>query len=107
MLDMMGLWQLAELADHQGAMVGGSLLRPGRPDQVLSLTNCSGVWGCAFENWGVMQGWRKLHAREWDRDWLCYDVQQDRQEQKPLPLESCADLVDEAVRRFKGFPGRH
>ncbi len=107
MLDMMGLWQLAELADHQGAMVGGSLLRPGRPDQVLSLTNCSGVWGCAFENWGVMQGWRKLHAREWDRDWLCYDVQQDRQEQNPLPLESCADLVDEAVRRFKGLPGRH
>jgi hypothetical protein len=106
LLDMMGLWGAPELADHQQAMVGGSLLRPGRPDRVLSLANCSGVWGCAFENWGVMHGWRKLHAREWDRDWLCYDVQQDPGELSALPLESCADLVEVAVQRFKGLPGR-
>lgn len=106
-LDLLGLWQHPQLARHQEPMVGESLLRARKADPILSLTNCAGVWGCAFENWGVMQGWRKVHAREWDPDWLCFDVQKDRDELHPLLNESCADLVAEAQRRFGGLPGRH
>jgi hypothetical protein len=87
-------------------MVGGSLLRPGRPESILALTNCTGVWGCAFENWGVMRGRKKLHAREWDEDWLCYDTLADPEELSPLPLSACADLRAEAERRFQHLPGK-
>ena len=106
LLDLMGLWQHPQLAAYQGAMVGDSLLRPTRDDRIVSLTNCAGVWGCAFENWGVMRGFRKVHAREWDQDWLCFDVASDRDELNPLANESCADLIAEAQRRFGSLPGR-
>jgi hypothetical protein len=53
-----------------------------------------------------MRGWRKLHAREWDASWLCYDVRADPVELKPLPLGSCADLAADAERIYGGLPGK-
>ena len=89
-------------------MVGRSLLRPLTHTPVLALSNCSGVWGCAFENWGVMHESHKLHAREWDADWLCYDVARDPDELAPLPLSepSCAALRAEAERIYEHLPGK-
>jgi glucan phosphoethanolaminetransferase (alkaline phosphatase superfamily) len=106
MLDLMGLWDEPSWASFREAMVGQSLIRSGRVESSTVLTNCSGVWGCAFENWGIMRGFRKLHAREWDADWLCYDVRADPEERAPLPAGDCADLRAEAERHFGHLPGR-
>jgi glucan phosphoethanolaminetransferase (alkaline phosphatase superfamily) len=108
MLDLMGLWDEPQLARFREKMVGGSLLRPGRSLTTLAMTNCSGVWGCAFENWGVMRGFRKVHAREWDKEWLCYDVQSDPSEMSPIPLSDpgCAALASRADEVFGALPGR-
>ena len=106
LLELFGLLDAPQIASFRQAMIGWSLLRPGRPDETIEMTNCTGVWGCAFENWGVMRGWRKVHAREWDTSWLCYDVKADPEELTPLSLESCRDLVDEAERIYGGLPGR-
>lgn len=106
LLDLMGLWDAPGVVPYRKVMVGGSLLRSGRPLRTLAMTNCSGVWGCAFENWGVMRGTRKLHAREWDKQWLCYDVARDALETSPLPLSECADLLKDAERIFRRMPGR-
>jgi arylsulfatase A-like enzyme len=106
LLDLMGLWDASEIAPYRKSMIGGSLLTADRPLGVLSLTNCAGVWGCAFENWGVMHGTRKVHAREWDKEWLCYDVAQDPSERAPLALAACADLVAKADQVFGRMPGR-
>jgi len=108
MLDLLGLWDEPGVAPFRARMVGGSLLRPGRPLATLALSNCSGVWGCAFENWGVMRGTRKLHAREWDADWLCHDVVADPSELRPSPPDdaACAALRREALARFGALPGR-
>jgi hypothetical protein len=72
----------------------------------VTLTNCTGVWGCAFENWGLMRGWRKVLAREWDRSWLCYDLRADPDETQPLGPEACGDLMSEADRIYGRLPGR-
>lgn len=106
MLDLMGLWEVPAWADHQAAIEGQSLLRPGKGEPLRVLTNCSGVWGCAFENYGVMRGFRKLHAREWDADWLCYDVKADPDERSPLPAEQCRDLRRVADETFGHLPGK-
>ncbi|MBI4699933.1 MAG: sulfatase-like hydrolase/transferase [Deltaproteobacteria bacterium] len=106
-LDLLGLWDCPEIGAWRAAMAGGSLLRPGRPERVMALSNCAGVWGCAFENWGVMLGWRKLAAREGDTSWSCYDARVDPAERTSLDLGRCADLVTEAERIFGGLPGRH
>jgi arylsulfatase A-like enzyme len=105
-LDLMGLWDAAELATHRSAMVGSSLLRSHSDPQPVALTNCAGIWGCAFQNWGVMRGSTKVLAREWDSDWLCYDVSRDRQELNPLSSPTCDELAREAERLHGGLPGR-
>jgi arylsulfatase A-like enzyme len=106
LLDLMGLWRVDAWADHQAKMEGRSLLRPSDAEPVHVLTNCSGVWGCAFENYGVMQGFRKLHAREWDPDWLCYDLKSDPEERSPLPADQCLDLRRVADETFGHLPGK-
>ena len=106
LLDLMGLWEVEAWSEHQEAIEGRSLLEHGHDDVTRVLTNCSGVWGCAFENYGVMRGFRKLHAREWDHDWLCYDVRADPEERAPLPPEACLDLRRTADETFGHLPGK-
>jgi glucan phosphoethanolaminetransferase (alkaline phosphatase superfamily) len=109
-LDLLGIWDAAEVAAYRAHMVGGSLLRPvasrREKDPILAMTNCAGVWGCAFENWGVMQGRRKLFAREWDQTWLCYDTEADPKELDPLPIEQCEELRREAETLYRHLPGK-
>lgn len=105
LLDLMGLWGAPEVAGWAEQMVGESWLRAPGPRPVLRLTNCSGVWGCAFQNWGVAQGTRKLIAREWDASWLCYDVAKDPFEKTDLGGDACAELRSVAEETFGGMPG--
>ncbi len=105
-LDLLGLWDAPELAEYSKSMPGDSWLRAPRtaPD-TLSVSNCSGVWGCAFRNWGAIRGTQKVIAREWDSEWRCYDVATDPEEKHDLGPEACADLAAVAEATNGGFPG--
>jgi glucan phosphoethanolaminetransferase (alkaline phosphatase superfamily) len=103
-LDLLGLWDAPELARFRASLVGSSLLRKGRAEPALELTNCSGIWGCAFRNWGMMKGSRKLEAREWDRAWHCYDVLDDPREERDLGPAACGELPSLAARAYGGLP---
>ena len=103
-LDLLGLWDAPELARFRASLVGSSLLRKGRTEPALELTNCSGIWGCAFRNWGMMKGSRKLEAREWDRAWHCYDVLDDPREEHDLGPAACGELPSLAARAYGGLP---
>ena len=72
--------------------------------EALPLSNCAGVWSCAFENWGIMQGPRKLEARSWDTGYHCYDVEADPYERNPA--EDCSDLLQVAQKQFGRLPGK-
>lgn len=104
-LDMLGLEDEPSFADHYAPMVGRSLLRPIERTEPIALTNCAGVWGCAFRNWGMMSGSRKLEAREWDTAWHCYDVLDDPREQNDLGPSACGDLASRAEALHGGLPG--
>lgn len=103
-LDLLGLWEEPQLSRHREPMVGQSWLRPHRPGTTLALTNCSGIWGCAFANWGMMRGTMKLEAREWDQSWHCYDVAEDPGEKNDLGPDACGDLVELADELYGGLP---
>ncbi len=108
LLDLMGLLDAPELAPYRRDMVGRSWIRPldeSKPLPALALTNCSGVWGCAFRNWGMMRGFTKLEGREWEKTWHCYDVAADPLEKHDLGPEGCGDLPALAEKRHGGFPG--
>jgi hypothetical protein len=71
----------------------------------MELSNCSGIWGCVFRNWGLMRGFQKLSAREWDNRWHCHDVREDPREEHDLGPEACGDLPSLAQRVYGGLPG--
>ncbi|MGK3996782.1 sulfatase-like hydrolase/transferase [Sorangium sp. So ce1024] len=105
LLDLMGLWDAPALAGYRAAMVGRSLLRPLPAPAALALTNCTGIWGCAFKNWGMMRGNMKLESRAWDTVWHCYDVLADPREQRDLGPAACGDLPRLADAIYGGPAG--
>jgi hypothetical protein len=87
-------------------MHGHSLIRPELTKQALPMTNCAGVWSCAFENWGYMKQNIKIEARAWDHGWHCYDVAQDPYENDELDGPACDELEALALQTFGRLPGR-
>lgn len=86
---------------------GQSWLRPPAPRGVLGMTNCSALWSCGFENWGVTREGLKVFARSGDDDYACWDTAADPAETTPSIREpACGELLAEARRRFPRLPGR-
>ena len=105
-LDLMGLWDAPEIAALRAPMPGASLLR-GDPDAAsgpIVLTNCSGIFACAFKNWGAMEGPMKLLANENDERWRCFDLASDPLEAHDLGPEACGDLQAVAEGDGRGTP---
>jgi glucan phosphoethanolaminetransferase (alkaline phosphatase superfamily) len=105
-LDLMGVADAPGIAPYRERLHGHSLLRAERSEQVVPMTNCGGVWSCAFENWGVMQGKLKLEARSWDPGWRCYDLEQDPYERTDIGTEACGGLLDAAMKTYGRLPGQ-
>ncbi len=91
-LDLLGVWDDPALVPFRRRMMGHPLTRPERTVEPVPLTNCTGVWECAFRNWGVMQGPLKVQAREWDAEYHCFDLRTDPDEQKNLGEAACGAL---------------
>ncbi len=105
LLDLMGVLDHREIERHLAVVPGASLLRPMVSPAPVPLTNCSAVWSCPFENWGALQGSRKVEAREWDGSWHCYDLGLDPEERHDLGPAACPALVDFARATFRRLPG--
>jgi arylsulfatase A-like enzyme len=105
-LDLMGVLDAPEIARYKAIMPGHSLLRPALTTEPLAMTNCAGVWSCAFENWGYMQRNMKITARGWDSDWKCFDVAADPHEAHDLGSAACGELPRLAIQTFGRLPGR-
>jgi hypothetical protein len=86
-------------------MIGRSLLSSHSEPRAIPLTNCAGVWSCAFENWGYMREGLKLEARAWDSNWHCFDVDRDPYEVHDLGLAACGDLQSRSLATFGRLPG--
>lgn len=104
LLDLMGIWDTPEVARFRRAMPGQSLLRGGTPGREVVLTNCSGIFACAFKNWGAMRGTKKLLATQNSERWECFDVARDPGEHRDLGVDACGDLRAAAEKEGRGTP---
>lgn len=105
MMDLLGLWDAPPIAPFKAHIPGQSLLRGGSPtDRGVVFTNCTELWACAFKNWGAVRGSKKLIANQGDRSWNCYDVKTDPEENSPLDLAACGDLLPMAEKTMGGRP---
>lgn len=101
-LDALGVLDHFALAADRGNLAGRSLLRPAPPSPpVLPITNCSGMWQCPINAWGLLAGDRKLTAQAWDGEWRCLRLAGGERE---VPLGGCADLVAASRAVFRTKP---
>lgn len=103
-LDLLGLWDAPEIAPFRRRMIGHPLTRPERTTTPVPLSNCSWLWECGFRNWGMMQGSKKLEAREWDRDFHCFDLARDPEEEHDLGERACAPMAELGRAWFGEMP---
>lgn len=73
MLDALGVWQNFAVAPHRSSMRGRSLLRPWEPRGAIPVTNCTGMFPCPVNTWGVYDDDHAIVARLWDASWTCLD----------------------------------
>jgi glucan phosphoethanolaminetransferase (alkaline phosphatase superfamily) len=105
-LDLIGVNGDPSIARYQARMIGHSLLRAPLSDQPLLMSNCAGVWSCAFENWGIMQKNLKVESRAWDVGWKCHDVLRDPYEVGKFDLSDCGNLAELAQQAYGRLPGQ-
>ncbi|HEY8079563.1 MAG TPA: sulfatase-like hydrolase/transferase [Labilithrix sp.] len=104
MLDALGLWDNFAVAPYRATMRGRSLLRPWEPRGPIPVTNCTGMFPCPLNTWGVYEDDRKLVARIYDGGWTCLALD-DRREREADPDDpACARLRDVSKRTFPLLP---
>jgi glucan phosphoethanolaminetransferase (alkaline phosphatase superfamily) len=55
--------------------IGRSLLQPfDAPPPPIPLTNCTELFPCPLNTWGMLAGNRSLISQAWDGDWRCIDL---------------------------------
>lgn len=103
-LDLLGVWDAPEIAEHRAKIIGLPMTRPETWDKPRPLTNVAWVWEYYLPNWGMMAGSRKVIARVDDPEYMCFDVEEDPGEVTDLGEAGCPDLVAAARARFRILP---
>jgi hypothetical protein len=74
LLDVEGVPDYASGPYRRGAL-GRSLVGPVRPlPAAIPMTNCTEMFRCPLDTWGLLSESRVLTAQPWDADWRCVDL---------------------------------
>ncbi len=101
LLDAMGLLDDFSVRTPVGRLAGHSLLRAYVPRAPVPITNCTGMFPCPLDTWGVLGEGQKLVAQAWDGEWRCLGLQGG---ERLLPREECAVLGEASRRYFPRLP---
>jgi glucan phosphoethanolaminetransferase (alkaline phosphatase superfamily) len=102
-LDALGLWDNFSVAAHRAVMPGRSLLRPYEARAPIAVTNCTAMFPCPLNTWGLYGDDRKLVSRAWDGGWSCMALGDPGGEEREAARD---DPACEALRVFsrRTFP---
>jgi len=101
-LDALGVLDHFALEKERARMPGRSLLRARSGDvPFLPVTNCSEMWQCPMNTWGVLWGDKKLVEQAWDGEWRCLSLRGGEREEE---LGRCGELLRESRRFFAKRP---
>lgn len=102
-LDAMGLWDNFSVRPYREKIRGKSLLRPYVPRGAIPVTNCTGMFRCPLNTWGVLADGRKLVAQAWDPEWRCLDLD-GGEHAAPQRDPSCVELQEASRKHFPLLP---
>ena len=103
-LDALGLWDNFGVAPHRAEMPGRSLLRAYEERAPIPVTNCTSMFPCPLNTWGLYAGDRKLLARVYDGGWTCLALGQDEERLVDGPDLACDELRSVSRRTFPLLP---
>jgi hypothetical protein len=101
LLDLWGLREHFALQHWVGKLPGRSLLTSLGPLGLLPITNCTELFPCPINTWGLLTDGRKLAAQSWDGNWRCLSL---LAEERERGLAECSDLVKAACGIFPRLP---
>jgi hypothetical protein len=106
MLDALGLLDDFAVVPYRAAMPGRSLLRPleSQPRAPVPVTNCTSMFPCPLNTWGMLDDDRKLVSQVWDGGWTCTALS-DGEERVVQPFDDrCDRLRSLSQRTFPLLP---
>ena len=106
-LDVLGLGDNTALRDMRAKLSGASLVRPAPPSRApVQVTNCTGMFPCPLDTWGLLTDGRKLVAQRWDADWGCFILGGD---EHPAPIDDpeCQNLRAVSRTTYPTLPNGH
>jgi hypothetical protein len=103
MLDALGLLDNFSVKGHAERMSGHSLLRPHRPRDPVPVTNCTLMFPCPLNTWGLFGEDHKLVAQVWDAGWRCLGASGGEHD-VPMSDPACVKLNEASRRHFPLLP---
>lgn len=103
MLDAFGLLENFAVRSHVERMPGHSLLRTYTPHAPIPVTNCTGMFPCPLNTWGLFAEGHKLVAQAWDPEWRCLGAS-GGEHLVPLSDPACVALNEVSRRHFPTLP---
>lgn len=103
LLDVLGLHDNFSVVPFREKMAGRSLLRPWTRRPPLPITNCTGMFRCPLNTWGVLGDTHKLIAQPWDGSWRCLALAGSEQE-VPSSDPACAALARVSRESYRELP---
>lgn len=105
-LDAWGVLDHVAIEKHRNKMPGRSLLRPPEPMKApLPVTNCTAMFPCALDNWGMMKDGYLIFAQPWDYGWNCVDLA-NKNDRAPADTPACVALVEASKRVYPKLPNK-
>jgi glucan phosphoethanolaminetransferase (alkaline phosphatase superfamily) len=101
LLDVLGLKAHVALLRWANALPGRSLLAHLGQLGAIPITNCTELFPCPINTWGVLGRRTKLVAQAWDGQWRCVALDGSERE---IDLDTCTDLRQAACRHFATMP---
>ncbi len=101
LLDVWGLNYHVALRGWSSKLAGRDLLLPIGELGQLPITNCTELFPCPINTWGVLGERTKLMAQTWDGQWRCLSLSGSERE---VDLSACSPLRTAACRHFKQLP---
>jgi hypothetical protein len=96
LLDMLGVWRGLAMAGSRSLMLGQSLFEAEWVERAIPITNCTDLFPCPLNTWGILQGAHALEAQAWDGDWNCVDLSSGKEHTRG----PACDALSIASRRY-------
>jgi hypothetical protein len=101
LLELWGVRGHLLLQTWESDLLGRSLLASAARFAPLPISNCTELFPCPLNTWGMLGADKKLTAQSWDGNWRCLSLAGLEVERS---LGECADLEKAACRVFPRLP---